>query len=162
MSAVKIRPIKAGDNIAIAEVIRRVLIEMGVPKIGTAYEDASLDTMYESYNKPRTQYYVVEKDTKIFGGAGIALLEGQNSSDICELQKMYFLSEIRGLGIGYKMINKCLDYAKEQNYKQCYLETMPYMQDARKLYNKVGFTSLETSMGNTGHYSCQAWMIKTL
>lgn len=162
MSNIKIRAIQPKDNKEIAEVIRNVLIEMGVPKVGTAYEDKSLDEMFETYDAPGTRYYVVVEDGKIMGGGGIAPLEGETSMQVCELQKMYFLAPVRGKGIGYKMINKCLDFAKEQGYAKCYLETMPYMESARKLYHKVGFLPLEAPMGNTGHYSCRAWMIKEL
>ncbi|WP_438424500.1 GNAT family N-acetyltransferase [Aquimarina macrocephali] len=162
MSDIKIRAIQLKDNKVIASVIREVLIEMGVPKVGTAYEDKSLDSMYETYDYSRMQYYVVEEEGEIIGGAGIAPLEGEVAGDICELQKMYFLPQARGKGVGYKMINRCLDFAKEQGYAKCYLETMPYMESARKLYKKVGFIPLEEPIGDTGHYSCQAWMIKDL
>ncbi|AXT50127.1 GNAT family N-acetyltransferase [Aquimarina sp. BL5] len=161
MSAIKIRSVVPEDNKALAQVLRDVLIEMGVPKVGTAYEDEALDMMYETYDAPRKRYYVVENNGRIIGGAGIAQLENE-SSEICELQKMYFLPEARGKGLGSQMMNKCLEFAKEQGFTKCYLETMPYMEDARKLYGKVGFTSLDAPMGNTGHYSCQAWMIKEL
>ncbi|WP_299220684.1 GNAT family N-acetyltransferase [uncultured Aquimarina sp.] len=161
MSAIKIRSVAPADNKALAQVIRDVLIEMGVPKVGTAYEDEALDMMYETYEAPRKIYYVVEDNGRIIGGAGIAQLENE-SSEICELQKMYFLPEARGKGLGSQMMNKCLGFAKEQGFTKCYLETMPYMEDARKLYGKVGFTSLDAPMGDTGHYSCQAWMIKEL
>ncbi|WP_109097612.1 GNAT family N-acetyltransferase [Aquimarina sp. AU58] len=162
MNDIKIRAIQPKDNKVIASVIREVLIEMGVPKVGTAYEDTSLDSMHETYNYSRMKYYVVEEEGRIIGGAGIAPLEGEVVKDICELQKMYFLPQARGKGVGYKMINTCLDFAKEQGYTKCYLETMPYMESARKLYKKVGFTPLEEPLGDTGHYSCQAWMIKDL
>ncbi|MDY8138279.1 GNAT family N-acetyltransferase [Aquimarina sp. 2201CG5-10] len=161
MSTIKIRSIAFDDNVALAEVIRTVLIEMGVPKVGTAYEDKALDMMYETYNHPRSEYYVVEIDGRIIGGGGIAPLEGE-IAEICELQKMYFLPIARGKGLGYKVIDTCLSYAKEQGYTKCYLETMPYMESARKLYRKVGFKALEKPIGNTGHYSCQEWMIKNL
>ncbi len=162
MDNIKIRQIQSVDNEVIADVIRKVLIEMGVPKVGTAYADASLDSMSETYVSPRSIYYVVEEDGVVMGGAGIAILDGQDSPEICELQKMYFLPEMRGKGIGYEMIQKCLDFARTAGYSRCYLETMPYMEAARRLYKKVGFVPLESSMGNTGHYSCQAWMIKEL
>ncbi|WP_103071471.1 GNAT family N-acetyltransferase [Aquimarina sediminis] len=162
MSDLKIRPIQLEDNKAIAKVIRDVLIEMGVPKVGTAYEDKSLDSMFETYKQPGMGYYVVEEGGRVLGGAGIAPLDGVESIRVCELQKMYFLQETRGKGIGFRMINRCLDYAKKEGYTKCYLETMPYMEAARKLYRKVGFKSLEEPIGNTGHYSCQEWMIKDL
>jgi putative acetyltransferase len=39
---------------------------------------------------------------------------------------------------------------------------MPYMEAARKLYAKNGFLSLEQPMGNTGHYSCNVWMLRKI
>lgn len=161
METIKIRVVTPEDNMELAQVLRDVLIEMGVPKVGTAYEDKALDEMYETYNHPGKSYYVVEEKGKIIGGAGIAPLQ-ESAPEICELQKMYFLPEARGKGIGAKMMKTCLDFAIENGYKKCYLETMPYMEAARKLYRRTGFTDLKKPMGNTGHYSCQAWMIKNL
>ncbi|MEW7290441.1 GNAT family N-acetyltransferase [Aquimarina sp. 2304DJ70-9] len=161
MGVIKIRKIKPEDNQTIAQIIREVLTEMGIPKVGTVFEDEALDIMYETYNTSNRSYFVVEEEGGIIGGAGIAPLEN-GSPDTCELQKMYFLPIARGKGLGYKMINTCLDFAKEQGFTKCYLETMPYMKAARKLYKKVGFTDLDGPVGDTGHFSCQAWMIKDL
>ena len=161
MDAIKIRTIEKKDNEFMASIIREVLVEMGVPKVGTAYEDESLDKMFETYNQPKRVYYVVEENGVILGGGGIAPLENTDEN-ICELQKMYFLPRLRGKGIGKKVIQQCLDFAKASKYSKCYLETMPYMKAARALYEKVGFSSLDKPVGDTGHYSCQAWMIKEL
>ena len=156
-----IREIEAKDNPKIAKAIRSVLIEMGVPKVGTAYEDTALDMMTETYDQPKKAYFVVEKDGEIIGGAGISPLDNYEGN-VCELQKMYFMSKARGKGLGSRMMHKCLDFAKQAGFKQCYLETLPYMDDARKLYRKVGFKSIDKPMGNTGHYSCTVWMLKDL
>lgn len=156
-----IREIRKEDDAAVATVIRSVLIEHNVPKVGTAYADASLDCMHATYNLPGSVYYVVEKDGRIIGGAGIAPL-ANGPADTCELQKMYFLPEARGTGAGSLMMEKCLDFAKATGYAQCYLETMPYMEAAQKLYTKSGFTYLDAPMGDTGHCSCPVWMLKIL
>ncbi len=156
-----IREVTLADNRQIAQVIRDVLIEFGVPKIGTAYADASLDFMTETYGNNQSVYFVIEDHGKIIGGAGIAPLDNFEGN-VCELQKMYFLPEARGKGLGIKMMQKCLEKAIVFGFEKCYLETMPYMDDARKLYAKVGFESLDKPMGNTGHYSCNVWMIKAL
>ncbi|MFO7721395.1 MAG: GNAT family N-acetyltransferase [Gillisia sp.] len=161
MSSYKIREIQPKDNQQVAEVVRKVLVEMGVPKVGTAYEDKSLDDMYSTYDHPGMSYFVVEENGKLIGGCGIAPLLG-SEPQICELQKMYFIPEARGRGIGAEMMKTCLDYAKTEGYKQCYLETLPYMEHARKLYGRTGFRSLEKPMGDTGHYNCTMWMIKDL
>ncbi|MFZ2429855.1 MAG: GNAT family N-acetyltransferase [Lutibacter sp.] len=157
----KIREIQLNDNPKIAQVIRKILVEFGVPKVGTAYADKILDTLYEAYDTEKAIYYVIEKEGEIFGGAGIKQLDNYEGN-VCELQKMYFLPEARGIGLGSKMMETCLKKAKEFGFEQCYLETLPYMEGARKLYRKVGFKDLEAPMGDTGHYSCNLWMLKDL
>lgn len=161
MKNYKIREIEPGDNQQVKEVVQSVLVEMGVPKVGTAYEDASLNDMHAEYDHQRMAYFVVEEDGKIIGSAGIAPLLG-GDPEICELQKMYFLPEARGRGVGAEMMQKCLDYAREEGFKHCYLETLPYMENARKLYARSGFKSLEKPIGDTGHYNCTMWMIRDL
>ncbi len=160
-SATKIRLVAPEDNLSLAAMLRAVLVEMGVPKKGTAYEDTALDCMYQTYDYPRTSYFVVELEGELVGGAGISPLQGA-PTEICELQKMYFMPSARGKGIGAAMMQRCLAYAKEQEFRKCYLETMPYMIAAQKLYKKTGFISLEKPMGDTGHYNCETWMLKEL
>lgn len=156
-----IREISLKDNQQIAKVIRDVLIEFGVPKVGTAYADKALDVMYQTYETAKAAYFVVEYKGAVLGGAGIKQLDNFDGN-VCELQKMYFSPTIRGKGIGIKLMETCLNKAKEFGYEQCYLETMPYMTDAQKLYKKVGFDFIDKPMGDTGHYSCPVWMLKSL
>ena len=75
---------------------------------------------------------------------------------------MYFLPEARGKGLGLQMIEKCLQKAIELGFEKCYLETLPEMTVAQKLYQKVGFEYLCEPLGTTGHTSCPVWMIKQL
>lgn len=157
----KIRPVKKEDNTKLAKVLRAVLLEMGVPKKGTAYADPEIDTMFEAYQADCTNYWVVEKSGEIYGGAGIAPLN-YAPKEVCELQKMYFSAEARGLGLGAAMMKKCLETAVLYGFKKCYLETMPNMLSAQKCYKKFGFLYLDAPMGNTGHYSCPVWMLKDL
>ena len=161
MDAWKIREIKPEDNQQVKELVRSVLVEMGVPKVGTAYEDKALDDMTKTYEDERSAYFVVEENSKIIGGAGIAPLKGLED-EICELQKMYFLPEARGRGIGMKMITRCLEFGKNKGFRKCYIETLPYMENARRLYDKNGFEVIEKPLGDTGHYNCTVFMTKEL
>ncbi|MBC7525138.1 MAG: GNAT family N-acetyltransferase [Flavobacterium sp.] len=156
-----IRPIEKKDNNQIASVIREVFISDNYPKTGTAFADSQLDFMFETYNNPKSIYFVVEDNGKIFGGAGISQLENSDEN-ICELQKMYFLNDARGKGIGQEMILKCLEKATDFGYEKCYLETLPEMHNAQKLYLKVGFEYIKSPLGGTGHTSCPVFMIKNL
>ena len=156
-----IREIQKQDNPQIANVIRTVFVEDDFPKTGTAFEDKQLDFMFESYDKSNAVYFVVENNGKIVGGAGVSKLAA-TEENICELQKMYILSEARGNGLGNKLIQLCLDKAKEFGYEKCYLETLPTMKAAQHLYQKLGFEYLDKQLGNTCHTSCNVWMIKDL
>ena len=156
-----IRKIKKEDNAQIANVIRAIFHELDAPKVGTAYADPILDTLYEVYQMPRSVYYVVENDGKVVGGCGIAPLENGEAA-VCELQKMYFAPEIRGTGFAEKIIEKCLEFAKTQDFELCYIETLSFMTTAQKLYKRLGFENIDGPMGNTGHNSCEVWMTKKL
>ncbi len=156
-----IRRIEKKDNAAVANIVRTVLMEMGAPKIGTAYADPNLDTMFETYQKANAVYFVIESAGEVVGGAGIDKLTAV-TANICELQKMYFLPQARGIGMGSKMIKSCLAEATAFGYEKCYLETMPYMEAAQQLYKKSGFYYIDEPMGSTGHTSCPVWMMKDL
>ena len=137
------------------------ILEMGAPKTGTAYEDKATDLMFETYQREKVIYFVLEHKNQVIGGAGIAKLDNCETN-ICELQKMYLSHEIRGKGYCKQLLDICLDAAKSMGYKQCYLETLSKLETAQKLYKHHHFESLESPMGNTGHNSCGIWMLKTL
>lgn len=161
MKDVEIRLIRQEDNAQMAGIIRQIFEDLGVPKKGTAYEDENLDSLFEYYQQDKAAYYVVAQDNQVLGGGGIAPLK-EGESTTCELQKMYFTEVIRGTGIGRKLLQKCLDTARQLGFSHCYLETMPYMEAAQSLYKKFGFEYLPAPMGNTGHSSCHVWMLISL
>ena len=156
-----IREIQLKDNAQIEKVIKQTFLEVGLPLVGTAYEDKETTMMYESYQAENEIYFVIEVDGKVQGGAGIKHLN-DFEEDVCELQKMYFSSKIRGKGYGKLIFEKCLQSAKELGYNKCYLESASILKTAIHIYEKFGFEHLDKPLGSTGHYSCGVWMIKEL
>ncbi|KPM33688.1 N-acetyltransferase GCN5 [Croceitalea dokdonensis DOKDO 023] len=162
MTGPVIREIEARDNLQVATLIRSVFDELGIPKVGTAYQDKELDRMFQAFKAiPRASYYVIEEEGNIIGCAGVAPLANQGEN-ICELQKMYFDPVARGRGLGSQLIAICLDQARSYGYDHCYLETMPYMESAQALYKKNGFEYIDAPMGCTGHNACPVYMLKKL
>lgn len=117
--------------------------------------------MFEAYPAPEAVLFVVERDGRVLGCGGMGPLSG-GGSGVCELRKMYFLPELRGTGIGTKLLELILDAAREAGYERCYLETLERMEQARHLYRKHGFETIDTPLGNTGHSGCNWWMVKEL
>jgi putative acetyltransferase len=158
---ISIRPIQQSDNAALAKIVRDTLAEFGANHPGTVYYDATTDTLFELFQKEGAGYFVGEIDNKIVGGGGIYPSDGLPEGT-CELVKMYLLPEGRGVGLGKTLIEKSLAFAKENNYKNVYLESMPELKKALKVYEKFGFNYLDGPMGNTGHFGCGLWMLKKI
>lgn len=156
-----IRLIEKRDNREMAKLIRNVLEDLNVPKVGTAYADKALDCLYETYQKPRSAYFVLIQDGVLTGGAGVAPLDNYEGN-IAELQKMYFLPPARNRGLGVQMMEFCIAKAREFGFDKIYLETMNNMENAQKLYKKTGFHYLDGPLGDTGHFSCPVQMLKQL
>lgn len=158
---VSIRPIRADDDAAMAAVIRTVMPEFGATGDGFAINDPEVDWLSKAYAEPRCAYFVVDRDGVVLGGAGVAPLTG-GDGDTCELRKMYFLPEARGLGIGAEMMARCLDAARSIGFRQCYLETLRGMDAAMKLYERTGFQRIPGPLGATGHGGCNAFYLLPL
>lgn len=156
-----IRPIELRDDAAVATVVRSVMPEFGAGGAGFAIHDAEVGAMCTAYAKRRSAYFVLEVAGKVMGGGGVAPLE-HGEPDICELRKMYFLPEARGLGAGNAMITRCIETAQAFGFKRCYLETLTGMDAAQALYRKYGFEPLCEPMGSTGHHGCDRWFIRSL
>ncbi|MBA4259289.1 MAG: GNAT family N-acetyltransferase [Chitinophaga sp.] len=162
MDHIQIRPIEPADNKAIATIIRTALTEFGANKPGTVFYDDTTDHLYELFTaESQSGYFVALQDGIIVGGAGYFPTEGL-PNNACELVKMYLSATVRGMGLGRKMIDYVLAAAKQKGYTQVYLETMPELNKAVKVYEQFGFTYLDGPMGNSGHNGCDIWMIRTL
>ncbi len=156
------RPIRPEDDAAVAAIIRRVMPEFGADGPGFAIHDPEVDHMSTAYSAPGAAYFVVvgEQD-RVVGGAGIAALEG-GEPGVCELRKMYFLPETRGQGMGETLLRHCLTVAQGLGYRTCYLETLSGMDQAIRLYGKLGFQPLCSPLGRTGHGGCDHWFAREL
>lgn len=156
-----IRSIRQTDNPFLSKIVKDTLAEFGANHPNTVYYDPTTDALYELFQKKGAGYFVAELDNKIVGGGGIYPTDGL-PADTCELVKMYLLPEARGIGLGKTLIEKSIAFAEEAGYKNIYLESMPELKQALKVYAKFGFDYLEGPMGNSGHTGCSLWMLKPL
>jgi putative acetyltransferase len=162
LEGITIRKIEPSDNQTIATIIRSALKEFGADKPGTVYYDESTDHLFELFDQEKMGfYYVVVLHNQVLGGAGIYPTEGLPQG-VCELVKMYLLKNVRGLGLGKMLIEKCMETAVELGYTKMYLETLPELKNAVYLYEKMGFERLKNPLGNSGHTSCDIWMLRDI
>ena len=161
MKNITIRNIQPQDNPYLSKIVKDTLAEFGANHPNTVYYDPTTDALFEMFQKKGAAYFVTEINDEIVGGGGIYPTDGL-PADTCELVKMYLLPPARGTGLGRTLIEKCLVYAKEAGYKQVYLESMPELKQALKVYARFGFEYLKSPMGNSGHTGCSLWMLKKI
>ncbi len=67
------------------------------------------------------------------------------NNDICELKRMWFLKDYRVLGLGTRMAQMLLDFARIAGYKKVRLDTTDEQKQAQalKLYQRLGFYFIE-------------------
>jgi putative acetyltransferase len=110
---------------------------------------------------PDAIYFVAESNGEIVGGSGVYPTPGLPTG-YCELVKLYLLPEMRGQGLGFKLMKKCFQKSVEFGFSHIYLETMPELRSAIGLYEKAGFSYLTGPLGQSGHFGCDLWMSKNL
>ena len=160
-SSINIRPISKEDNPKIAIIIRSCLTEFGANKPGTVYYDKTTDHLFELFEEIGAAYFIAEQEGNIVGGGGIFPSPGLPVGT-CELVKMYLLPPARGVGIGATLMNNCMSKAKEMGFVSMYIETLPELKKAISVYEKFGFNYLDKPLGDTGHFGCSVWMLKSL
>lgn len=156
-----INPIQSDDNPRVCEIIKQVGIEYGAIGEGFGPSDNEVLAMSHHYNNvDRSLYLVAKINGNIVGGCGIAPFN--QSTNYCELKKLFLLPESRGLGLGRKLTEACLEYAKSKGFAHCYLDTLSNMEQAISLYEQLGFEHLSKPLVGTEHNGCDIWMLKSM
>ena len=97
--------------------------------------------------------YVLERGGEIF----FAVLNGdvvgtaamiQTSKGIYELAKMAVAKNLQGLGIGKKLLKRCIDYSIEREATEIFLITNDSLKPALNLYLSCGFVLNEQNDDN--------------
>ena len=82
-------------------------------------------------------------------GAWVAELDGQRAGavycmrrtdEVAQLRLLLVDPEARGHGVGRKLVERCIDFARERRYRRLMLWTNSSLERARRIYDAAGFT----------------------
>jgi len=155
------RNIKPEDNKILASIIRSSIEALSLPTAGTAHSDPTTDDLFLLFTKENSGYIVLEIDGKVMGGCGVYPSNGLPNQH-AELVRFFLDEQVRGKGFGKILMQKCEELAKQFGYTHLYLESFPDMEAAVHLYEKFNYQRLQNPLGNTGHFSCNVYMLKEL
>lgn len=149
-----IRPATNRDSERIIALVFSVLSEYGLPP-DPGSKDADLKDIEGNYIRAGGVFEVIEdRQGKLLGTYGLYPLD----QETCELRKMYFVPQIRGKGLGRRILERAVDHARRLHYRSIVLETHSALKEAIRLYTKFGF--VPTEMKHMSERVDQAFMLK--
>jgi DNA-binding MarR family transcriptional regulator/GNAT superfamily N-acetyltransferase len=90
----------------------------------------------KNFDPRRERCWVAERDGEILGS--IFLVKGP-STDVSKLRLLLVEPKARGSGIGKRLVDECVRFAKQAGYRKIVLWTQSELDAARGIYQKAGF-----------------------
>jgi GNAT superfamily N-acetyltransferase len=115
------------------------------------YEEYGWDETFEALVARILADYVEQHDVKAEAG-WIAELNGgpvgcvfcmKRSDEVAQLRLLLVEPFARGQGIGDRLVQECIQFARGAGYRQMMLWTNDVLVDARSIYEKKGFRLVE-------------------
>ena len=142
---IKIRPIK-NEEIPVAkrliyEVAHKVFRDPRSLEESIAFYESQnllqdIDHLQAYYFNNGGIFLVMTDEDRIIGTGAVLKMEGK----LCELKRVWLLHEYHGQGLGYRMMQELLSFARAKGYTRMRLETDRAAQSrAFEFYKRLGF-----------------------
>jgi len=151
---ITIRPIQSHEITEAKYVIFKVAYEVfkeastleeSIAKYSAQGKLSEMDDVKKNYFDNGGIFLVTVDSDRIIGTGAIRFLE----DGICELKRMWLLTEYHGQGHGYHMIQALFSIAREKGYKRIRLQTDNIFQTrAVNFYTKLGFYEISRYEGD--------------
>lgn len=89
----------------------------------------------QNFDPKGERCWVAEKDHEPVGSVMLV----KESKDIARLRLLLVEPKARGLGIGARLVDECINFARRAGYQKITLWTQSVLTAARRIYQKAGF-----------------------
>lgn len=107
--------------------------------------DTEIEGLPGGYAPPAGTLLLARVEGEIAGCVGVRPLDAGR----CEMKRLYAREQFRGTGLGRRLAEQAIAFAREAGYQRMVLDTLPQMMAATRLYRELGFTRCAPYYDNT-------------
>lgn len=161
---IRIRPIQPNEWAAAKRVVYRVAhvifndphsLEESIIYHESRGELRDMDNIQQNYFDKGGTFLIMLDDSQPVGTGAIRKIK----DEICELKRLWLLTDYHGKGLGYRMMQELLSFAKEKGYKRMWLQTDAISQSrALDFYRRLGFREIPRYTERTDDIAMELWL----
>ncbi|MBO4888996.1 MAG: GNAT family N-acetyltransferase [Firmicutes bacterium] len=115
--------------------------------LGKAFQPEGRHAYYHHLEEEFDRFWCLVSEEAVVGTVGVQRLDDQTA----ELKALYLSENLRGRGLGYRLLDTAVAFAKDSGYRRIVLDSMSKYESAARLYKKYGFQ--ETARYNENPYA---------
>ena len=106
--------------------------------LGIQNFEHELKHLEKKYGMPSGRLYVLFVNDRLAGCVGLRKMDREK----CELKRLYVKPEFRGQQLGELLLERIMNDARRIGYRYMYLDTLPFLTTALKMYRRYGFEEI--------------------